>query len=58
LPVDGFAPVEMTDAVLRGLAVPQIAAIRDRLVAEWPVARSERPTGRNWSRSVWLMRPR
>lgn len=45
LPVEGFVPVEMAEAVLRGLAVPQIAAIRDRLVAEWPVARSEKIDG-------------
>ncbi|TPG53646.1 ATP-dependent endonuclease [Roseomonas nepalensis] len=30
--------LEMADAVMRGLAVPEIAAVRSRLVPEWPVA--------------------
>lgn len=45
LSVEGFDPAEMAQAVLRGLAVPEIAAVRDRLVAEWPVARSEHAGG-------------
>lgn len=36
----------MAESVFRSLAAPEIAATRDRLVPEWPVARSEHADGR------------
>jgi len=41
LPIEGFDPAEIADTALRGLGVPEVAAVRNCLQPEWPVARAE-----------------
>jgi exodeoxyribonuclease-5 len=38
---DGFSPVEIANAVLKGLNVPEVAAVRDRLMPECPVTSAQ-----------------
>jgi len=44
-PAAGPAPHEIAATAQRALAIPEIAALRDRLVPEWPVAASSQKDG-------------